>query len=130
MNGILRDRAMLVQEYVEEIGTGGEWSLIFAGRELTHSLNKLPKPGDFRVQEEHGGLHRVAEPPSQVRRMAEDVLGRFAPDALYCRADIVMRSSGPVLMELELIEPSLHFAAAPAAAEVHAEKIVGLLAVM
>jgi glutathione synthase/RimK-type ligase-like ATP-grasp enzyme len=128
INELLNSRAMLVQEYVPEIATSGEWSLIFAGRELTHAVSKLPKSGDFRVQEERGGRHRAAEAPAEARRLAEEVLARFAPDALYCRADIVMRSRGPTLMELELIEPSLHFAAAPTAAEVHAEGIKQLLA--
>ncbi len=125
---LLKSRAMLVQEYVPEVETSGEWSLIFAGSELTHAVNKLPKTGDFRVQEEHGGKHRVAAPPAEAHRLANQVLARFAPDALYCRADIVMRSSGPTLMELELIEPLLHFAAAPAAAERHAEKIAEMVA--
>jgi glutathione synthase/RimK-type ligase-like ATP-grasp enzyme len=124
LNSLLGDRAMLVQEFVPEIQTSGEWSLIFAGNEFTHAVNKLPRAGDFRVQEEHGGLHQRATPPETAIKMAQAILQKFAPQAVYCRADMVMRSSGPVLMELELIEPLLHFAQAPEAAEKMADVLV------
>jgi len=122
LNSLLQDRAMLVQEFILEIATTGEWSLIFvekpcAGMEFTHAVNKLPRAGDFRVQEEHGGQHQRATPPETAIKMARAILQKFAPQAVYCRADMVMRASGPVLMELELIEPLLHFAQAPEAAE-------------
>ncbi len=122
LNSLLKDRAMLVQEFVPEIATTGEWSLIFIGKpfasmEFTHAVNKLPRAGDFRVQEEHGGQHQRATPPETAIKMARAILQKFAPQAVYCRADMVMRASGPVLMELELIEPLLHFAQAPEAAE-------------
>jgi hypothetical protein len=122
LNLLLQERDMLLQEFVPEIATGGEWSLIFtgtafSGSECTHAVNKLPRSGDFRVQEEHGGLHRLAVPPAEAVEMAQAILARFAPQAAYCRADMVMRPQGPVLMELELIEPLLHFELAPQVAE-------------
>lgn len=144
-NSLLEERAMIVQEFVPEITSGGEWSLVFIGKiligksfvesasaanpsaesaggpEFTHAVNKLPRSGDFRVQEEHGGLHRLANPPAEALQMAQAILSRFAPQAAYCRADMVMRPQGPVLMELELIEPLLHFELAPQAAEKLAE---------
>jgi len=129
LNTLLQDRDMLLQEFVPEIATGGEWSLIilgtaFAGSECTHAVNKLPRSGDFRVQEEHGGLHRLAVPPAEAVQMAQQILARFAPQAAYCRADMVMRPQGPVLMELELIEPLLHFEQSPQAAEKLAELLM------
>ena len=130
LNALLQDRAMLVQEFVPEIQTGGEWSLIFiatafAGKEFTHAVNKLPRSGDFRVQEEHGGLHQIAAPPASALQMAQAILARFAPQAVYCRADMVMRAGGPALMELELIEPLLHFEMAPQAADTMADYLLG-----
>ena len=53
--------------------------------------------------------------------MAQEILQRFAPEAAYCRVDLVMRGEHATLMELELIEPLLHFELAPEAAEVMAE---------
>jgi glutathione synthase/RimK-type ligase-like ATP-grasp enzyme len=119
----LKHRPMMVQEFVTEIQSGGEWSLIFAGMEFTHAVHKVPKPGDFRVQEEHGGLHKLAAPPQDGLAMAQEVLWRFAPKAVYCRVDLVMREDQPMLMELELIEPLLHFELATEAAEAMAGKL-------
>lgn len=151
LNALLQDRSMLVQEFVPEIATSGEWSLIFIGKlfagksfaasatpgnasassdggpECTHAVNKLPRSGDFRVQEEHGGLHRLAKPPVEALQMAQAILARFAPQAAYCRADMVLRPQGPVLMELELIEPLLHFELAPLAAEQLASTLFALV---
>jgi len=123
LNAMLTTRPMMVQEFIPEIQSGGEWSLIFAGMEFTHAVHKAPKAGDFRVQEEHGGSHKRDNPPKQALAMAQEILQRFAPDAVYCRVDLVMREERAILMELELIEPLLHFELAPEAAEVMAEKL-------
>lgn len=123
LNGLLKSRPMMVQEFIPEIQSGGEWSLIFAGMEFTHAAHKLPKAGDFRVQEEHGGLHRRGMPPAPALQMAKDMLRQFAPEVVYCRVDLVMREERAILMELELIEPLLHFELAPEAAEILAEKL-------
>jgi glutathione synthase/RimK-type ligase-like ATP-grasp enzyme len=124
LSTLLNERSMLVQEFVGEIETGGEWSLVYVGGEFSHAVHKLPRSGDFRVQHEHGGTYRKATPPEELSRMASRILERFAPEALYCRADMVLRSQGPTLMELELIEPLLHFELAPAAAEHMAELLM------
>jgi hypothetical protein len=116
-NALLRERAMLVQEFVCEIETSGEWSLVFLGGEFSHAVHKLPRAGDFRVQHEFGGAYRAAAPPAPLLATASAILGKFAPQAAYCRADMVLRAQGPLLMELELIEPLLHFELAPEAAE-------------
>jgi glutathione synthase/RimK-type ligase-like ATP-grasp enzyme len=123
LNAMLTTRPMMVQEFIPEIQSSGEWSLIFAGMEFTHAAHKVPKTGDFRVQEEHGGLHKRGNPPKQALAMAQEILQRFAPEAAYCRVDLVMRGEHAILMELELIEPLLHFELAPEAAEVMAEKL-------
>ena len=84
---------------------------------------KHRKPEISVVQEEHGGLHKRGNPPKQALAMAQELLQRFAPEAAYCRVDLVMRGEHAILMELELIEPLLHFELAPAAADVMAEKL-------
>jgi glutathione synthase/RimK-type ligase-like ATP-grasp enzyme len=123
LKDVLKTRAMMVQEFVPEIQSSGEWSLIFAGMKFTHAVHKLPSSGDFRVQEEHGGLHKRGNPPNQALAMAQEILQRFAPEAAYCRVDLVMRGDYATLMELELIEPLLHFELAPEAADMMAAKI-------
>lgn len=123
INALLRERDILVQEFVPEIQTTGEWSLVFVGGEFSHAVSKLPKNGDFRVQHEYGAFHELAQPPKQVLETASAILARFAPQALYCRADMVQRQDAATLMELELIDPVLHFELAPEAAEKLAELI-------
>jgi glutathione synthase/RimK-type ligase-like ATP-grasp enzyme len=123
LNAMVGTRPMMVQEFIPEIQSGGEWSLIFAGMEFTHAAHKVPKAGDFRVQEEHGGVHMRGTPPGQALSMGQEILHRFAPEAVYCRVDLVMRGESATLMELELIEPLLHFELAPEAADVMAENL-------
>jgi glutathione synthase/RimK-type ligase-like ATP-grasp enzyme len=104
---MVRERAMLLQEYVPEIVEAGEWSLMFFGGEYSHAVRKLPKSGDFRVQAEHGGRHAFEEAPSMIRKTAAEVVERFARETLYARVDMVERGEEALLMELELIDPEV-----------------------
>jgi glutathione synthase/RimK-type ligase-like ATP-grasp enzyme len=103
----VRERAMMLQEYVAEITELGEWSLMFFGGEYSHSVRKLPKLGDFRVQAEHGGSHVFEQAPNSVVEVARAVVAQFAAETLYARVDMVERGGDPLLMELELIDPEL-----------------------
>jgi glutathione synthase/RimK-type ligase-like ATP-grasp enzyme len=98
---------VIIQEFVPEVISDGEWSLVYVGGELSHAVKKAPKAGDFRVQQELGGSATAARPPAQVREAAERALAAVEDDLLYARVDLVQRPGGVVLMELELIEPSL-----------------------
>lgn len=108
---------MLVQPFLGEIGTAGEWSLMFFGGAYSHSVRKRPVAGDFRVQSEFGGS-AIAEPaPHHVIAAAERVLGAVAGPWLYARVDGVETEAGFLLMELEMLEPLLFlelYADAPA----------------
>jgi glutathione synthase/RimK-type ligase-like ATP-grasp enzyme len=117
LQALLTRHAMLVQEFVPEIVTQGEWSLVFIGGQFTHAVSKLPQAGDFRVQHEHGGSATLTEPPEEMIGIASAVLHRFAPEAIYCRVDLVQRGREALIMELELIDPLLHFEAGLHAAE-------------
>ena len=100
---------VIVQEFVDEVISDGEWSLMFFDRELSHAVKKAPKAGDFRVQQELGGSALAADPPRRVLEAARRALSAVDDDLLYARVDLVDRPAGVVLMELELIEPSLFF---------------------
>ena len=64
-------RPVLVQPFVEEVRTRGEWSLVFIEGRLTHSVLKRPAAGDFRVQSHLGGTVRAEPaPPGVVRPRA------------------------------------------------------------
>ena len=115
LDRLLAQGDVIVQEFVSEVTTDGEWSLIYFDRELSHSVKKEPRRGDFRVQEEHGGSSEGGEPPASVLLLAEQALNAVDEDLLYARVDIVERPSGALLMELELIEPGLFFGKDPLA---------------
>ncbi|MCB1845350.1 MAG: hypothetical protein KDI09_20445, partial [Halioglobus sp.] len=52
--------ACMAQPFVSAIQNEGEYSLFYIGGEMSHAIRKIPKPADFRVQEEHGaGIHAV-----------------------------------------------------------------------
>lgn len=106
----------LAQGFLDQIEEDGEWSLVHLGGAYSHSLRKTAAEGDYRVQEEHGGVvHPEAAAPSlvaaagEVLAGAQRLLGLAAPLA-YARVDMVPVAYGPpLLMELELIEPELFF---------------------
>ena len=112
-----RDRAYMAQPFVRSVTEEGEFSLFFFGGAYSHTILKTPKPRDFRVQEEHGGIIRAAAPEPALRALAEEVMDVLAPRPLQARVDLVrMDKARFAVMELELIEPSLYFrmdAAAP-----------------
>ncbi|NLU95482.1 RimK family alpha-L-glutamate ligase [Chitinophaga sp. Ak27] len=102
----LRDESYIIQPFMEEIKEG-EWSFLFFNGKYSHSLLKVPKAGDFRVQQSHGGsTHAATATTAQVIAAAKFVT-QFAPQTLYARVDGVMSKGDLVLMELELIEPYL-----------------------
>ena len=111
---------VVVQEYCRRIETSGEVSLVYVAGELTHAVRKVPKDADFRVQERFGGRN-VRHEPSQLERSAgERVLEatkRLGHRHSYARVDLVHHDNGLVLMELEVIEPSLFLEVVPEATQ-------------
>jgi len=102
-------RPFLVQPFISNIRSEGELSLFFFGGEYSHAIQKIPKPGDFRVQEEHGAAIRSVCTPAGLLETARQVLALVDPQPVYVRADFVRSDNDRyLLMELELIEPSLY----------------------
>ena len=104
------DRAYMIQPFMKSIVTEGEFSLFYFGGEYSHTILKTPGKGDFRVQEEHGGILASVEPETKLLKRAQQTMARLQPQPLYARADYVRTEDDDfALMELELIEPSLYF---------------------
>jgi glutathione synthase/RimK-type ligase-like ATP-grasp enzyme len=118
---LLRDRVMLLQEFIPEVRTRGEWSLIFLGESFSHALRRRPRKGDFRVQSELGGSSEPMSPPAAALDLATRLVKEFAQHSLYCRVDLLEAQRGWLVLELELIDPELFFRASPAAARRFAE---------
>lgn len=100
---------VMVQPFVPEIQTRGEWSVIFIDGEFSHAVRKTPIDGDFRVQAHLGGDAVVADPGSDVINAARKVLDAAPSPWLYARVDGIETAAGYVLLELEMLEPSLYF---------------------
>lgn len=114
----------LVQPFVPELVSEGEWSLLFFRGRYSHAVLKRPEGGDFRVQEEFGGVVAPAEAPPGVVEAASRALETSAQQTLYARVDGVVRNGRLEVMELELVEPTLFLASSPGAAERFAAAVV------
>jgi len=66
LDEILRHNGAMIQKYVDEITTTGEWSLLFFAGKFSHTGLKRPQAGDFRVQSDFGGTSHLHTPPSEL----------------------------------------------------------------
>lgn len=114
---VYRDRPFFVQPFIRNVQSEGEYSLFFFSGEYSHAILKTPEQGDFRSQEEHGAeIRSVTATPRQIAA-AEDLLALVEPQPTYVRVDLVRDDEDNfLLMELELIEPSLYLRTDPGAA--------------
>ena len=118
LNATFASRPFVIQPFVGSVQTKGETSLFYFAGRYSHAVRKLPKHGDFRVQEEHGGHVVAVEPSPALRRAGDFTLGTVDPLPVYARIDFVQDEAGRfLLMELELIEPSLYLSTHVAAPE-------------
>lgn len=120
-----RNRGVMLQPFVANIIDEGEYSLFYFDGDLSHAIVKRPASGDYRVQEEFGGLIRRVDPQPELKRAANRALKAAGVTTLYARADLVRRphGNGWWLMELELIEPSLYLRMDAGAAERFADAV-------
>jgi glutathione synthase/RimK-type ligase-like ATP-grasp enzyme len=123
VNDLMRGPGAMVQEFLEEVQSQGEWSLIFFSGQFSHAVIKTPKAGDFRVQHDFGGAERLADAPGTVIQAATRVIAAVENTPLYARVDGVESGGRFLLMELELIEPALFLKLSDGAAERFAEAI-------
>jgi glutathione synthase/RimK-type ligase-like ATP-grasp enzyme len=132
-------RAVMVQPYLPEIDEQGETGLVFLGDVFSHAFHKGPVlvPGSELVD----GLYRtetispaVAAPAeldvadAALDAVADQVPGLSRRDLLYARVDIARHEGGHVLLELELVEPSLFCSTSAGAADRAAAAIAAALA--
>lgn len=105
--------AALVQPYIESVDTYGERSLIWIDGDFTHAIRKTPRFVGDRERVE--GPFPIAD---DERAVASAALAPYAERILYGRVDLVRDGSGqPMVMELELVEPSLFFTRQPGTAQ-------------
>lgn len=106
---VFSNRPFMVQPFIENIRSEGEFSLFYIEGELSHTIQKIPAAGDFRVQEEHGASIVAVVPEEILIKTANALMQVLDSAPVYARADFVRDSDGGfLLMELELIEPSMY----------------------
>lgn len=105
--------AALVQPYVSSVDDYGERSLVWIDGELSHAIRKAPRFA--------GDIERIEGPmpiADDERAVADAALGPLADHILYGRVDLARNDQGePMVMELELVEPSLFFSRLPGSAD-------------
>jgi glutathione synthase/RimK-type ligase-like ATP-grasp enzyme len=122
-----RASGALVQEFIPEVTGGGEVSMVYAGGQFSHAVVKRATGGDFRVQKDFGGSVEAVAPSAALLAFGESVMAHVPASCAYARVDTVESARGPLLMELELIEPELYFSIVPGSAERMARAIVDRL---
>lgn len=99
--------AVLVQPFADEIARAGELSFTFFDGAFSHATVKRARPGEFRVQTEHGGtVDSIVAEPALIEQAAA-VVASLDVRPLYARVDGIIRGDAFLLMELELIEPNV-----------------------
>jgi hypothetical protein len=124
LDALLSAGDVMVQPFMPQVGKEGEWSLLFFDRQYSHAVLKRAAKGEFRVQSDYGGSKQAAIPSTALIAQAHAVLRAVPGPLLYARVDGVVVNGQFVLMELELIEPSLFLGSAPGAADRLAEAVI------
>lgn len=127
-------RAVLVQPYQQAVDTEGETAMVFLDGEFSHCLRKgpllapdaPPTPAPFAPED-----MSAREPSAEelaLARHALDTAARLTGETgplLYARVDCIPGDDGsPLLLELELAEPSLFVGHAPGAADRFADAVL------
>ena len=123
LDAMLARGDVVIQQLVPEIRTNGEISMMFFSGAFSHAVSKRPHAGEFRVQERLGGRIASIDPPQALVGYAHALLETSAPGCLYARVDAVVTDERFVLMEIELLEPSLYLEHHPPAALLFARAI-------
>lgn len=123
-------RSVLLQPYLDRIDEVGETALIHFDGVFSHAIRKGPllRPGEGPTSELFAPEQIEArDADADERALARRILDAlpFAASLVYARIDLIRSSEGhPLLLELELTEPSLFFAHANGAAARFARRLL------
>lgn len=110
-----RGLTVLTQPYVDAVDTLGESALIYFGGVFSHSITKgamlLDGPGSELDPTGLAFAERITphEPTPRERELADAIVAWLNPTPLYARVDLLPGVDGPLVVELELVEPGLFF---------------------
>jgi hypothetical protein len=133
-------RTTMIQPYLSGVDEHGETALVYLGGRFSHAVGKAavldgPDPGPAGLVD---GLYRAEQITARDASAAELAAGDAVLGALpglvegggelsYARVDLLPGPDGPLLLELELTEPSLFFRYAPGSLRRFAAVIAGRL---
>jgi glutathione synthase/RimK-type ligase-like ATP-grasp enzyme len=127
-------RTAMLQPYLDGVDERGETALIYFDGEFSHAIRKAPllRPGEGPTQSLFAPEKiQPREATAAERELGERVVtmvGEHFGPLLYARVDLVPGLGGaPLVLELELTEPSLFLAHAEGAAERLASALAGRL---
>ncbi len=123
-------RSVMLQPYLARVDHRGETAVIYLGGSYSHAIRKGPllrlddslvaglfAPEQITQREPHAEEMRVADAAFRACSLEQP---------LYARMDLIQDNQGsPVVLELELTEPSLFFVYAPEAAGRFADALLG-----
>ena len=125
IQGIYSELPHIIQPFLNSVLKEGEFSLIYFNEKFSHALSKIPKEGDFRVQEEHGGkINIIKRLPIKIQNLADKVIKVLPKNCFYSRIDILLMHGEPKVIEVELIEPSLYFNLDPESSKMFAHELI------
>ncbi len=112
---LYKNRPFMLQEFIPEISEGEISTITLEdviggnGKELSYSVTKVPKKGDYRVQFNYGGVYSSGDVDPYIKDISRSITARFNNRILYQRLDGLWRNGEFLIMEIELIEPDLYF---------------------
>ncbi len=118
VQSLLAEESFILQPFISNVMDSGEDTLVIIDGQYTHAVRKLPKKGDFRVQDDHGGTVHSYQPTKEQIELAEKAMAACPSAPVYGRVDMVKdENKNWAVMELELIEPELWLRENPDAAK-------------
>jgi hypothetical protein len=127
LDRLLATRDVMVQPHLAALAEQGELSLLFARGRFTHAVRRRSALVDGHVMPKSAPADAPAaaiECAARVLEAAGALTGVSPNEMLYSRVDLAATVSDCVLLELELIEPSLFLVHAPNEAEAFAAALV------
>jgi glutathione synthase/RimK-type ligase-like ATP-grasp enzyme len=123
-------RSVMLQPYMADVDVESETGLVFIDSKFSHAFAKGPllaqaknMSGGLYAEEEIGVRQPTAEQLLIGEQAVKWLTSRFGK-LLYARVDLLPTAQGPVIIEIELAEPSLYLLLHPQAATQLAEAII------
>ncbi len=109
---VLQHSGLIIQEFMEDEISRGEFSFLFFDKKFSHAVLKVPGKNDFRAGIRQGAVVSAIDiTSSEVKYLLEfsqKIVDSLPFDLLYARVDLLSAKEKILVMEIELIEPLLY----------------------